>query len=95
MLLWHARAWSSRFRFVSQLPNLERPTVRVTHLQGRGGEVPSSIIAALSATREAPAAHPRSADPVQTPQKAVAKRVQTTDPPLQPETHTPEREPQL
>ena len=31
----------------------------------------------------------------QTPQKAVAKRVHTTDPPLQPETHTPEREPQL
>jgi len=31
----------------------------------------------------------------QTPQKAVAKRVQTTDPSLQPETFTSEREPQL
>jgi hypothetical protein len=33
--------------------------------------------------------------PLQTPPKAVAERVQTTVLPLQPETHTPEGEPQL
>src|SRR5450759_3173138 len=45
MLLWHARVWSSRSRFVSQLPNLKRPPVRVTCPHGRGVVVPSSIIA--------------------------------------------------
>src|SRR5665647_17526 len=43
-----------------------------------------------SATRKALAAHPRSTGPPSDPQKAVTKRVQTPNPSLQPETHTPE-----
>jgi hypothetical protein len=48
-----------------------------------------------STTSKAPAAHPRSTGPLLHPQKVVEKRVQPPNPPLQPETHTPEGGSQL